>query len=154
MSKKAFASIDDLKAFVGQDPVFGAPITIDQSMIDAFAGVTGDHQWIHVDEARAAKESPYGSTIAHGLLSLSLITSWYNELFEYPGREMSLNYGFDKIRFIKPVPVNTKMVGGYQIARVEDVKDGVCRVYWKVSVGEPGADKPAIVGDWIMQMSY
>lgn len=82
----------------------GQPIVVDQSAIDTFGDVVHDRQWIHVDPVRAAAESPFGTTIAHGLLTLSLITGWYHQLFEFPGRKLALNYGFDKVRFPAPVP--------------------------------------------------
>ena len=84
--------------------VSGDAIVVDQAMIDIFADVTHDQQWIHVDPARAAAESPFKTTIAHGLLTLSLITGWYHRCFAFPNRKMALNYGFDKVRFTSPVP--------------------------------------------------
>jgi acyl dehydratase len=154
MSTIAFSSIDDLKAFVDHPAVIGQPVVIDQRTIDAFAGVTGDRQWIHVDPARAARESPFGSTIAHGLLTLSLVTAWYQNCFSFPNRKMSLNYGFDKIRFTSPVPVDSALVGSFRLARVEDTSPAEARCFWNVDIRITGAERPAIVATWLVQVRY
>jgi acyl dehydratase len=154
MSQKSFDSIAAIKAFVGQPAVSGEPIEVDQAMIDTFAGVTQDRQWIHTDPARAAIESPFKATIAHGLLTLSLITGWYHRCFAFPNRKMALNYGFDKVRFTSPVPCGSRLVGSFQLAKVEDVKPDEVRCYWTVKVQAEGAERPAMVADWLMQVRY
>lgn len=154
MTQKSFDSVAALKAFVGQPPVQGEPIEVDQAMIDTFAGVTQDRQWIHTDPARAAVESPFKATIAHGLLTLSLITGWYHRCFAFPNRKMALNYGFDKVRFTSPVPCGSRLVGSFQLSKVEDVKPGEVRCFWTVKVQAEGAERPAMVADWLMQVRY
>jgi acyl dehydratase len=154
MTQKSFDSIAAIKAFVGQPAVSGEPIEVDQAMIDTFAGVTQDRQWIHTDPARAAIESPFKATIAHGLLTLSLITGWYHRCFVFPNRKMALNYGFDKVRFTSPVPCGSRLVGSFQLAKVEDVKPDEVRCYWTVKVQAEGAERPAMVADWLMQVRY
>jgi acyl dehydratase len=154
MAQVSFDSIEAIKAFVGRPAVSGEAIEIDQAMIDTFAGVTQDRQWIHVDPARAAVESPFGKTIAHGLLTLSLITGWYHRCFAFPNRKMALNYGFDKVRFTSPVPSGSRLVGSFQLARVEDVKPDEVRCFWTVKVQAEGAERPAMVADWLMQVRY
>lgn len=154
MTQQSFDSIAALKAFVGQPAVKGAAIVVDQAMIDTFAGVTDDKQWIHVDPGRAALESPFKTTIAHGLLTLSLITSWYQRCFAFPNRKMALNYGFDKVRFTSPVPCGARLVGSFQLAKVEDIKPDEVRCFWTVKVQVEGADRPAMVADWLMQVRY
>jgi acyl dehydratase len=154
MAPLSFDSIAALKAFVGQPAVSGEAIVVDQAMIDTFAGVTQDWQWIHVDPARAAAESPYKTTIAHGLLTLSLITAWYHRCFAFPNRKMALNYGFDKVRFTSPVPCGSRLVGSFQLMRVEDVKPNEVRCLWAVRVQVEGADRPAMVAEWLMQIRY
>ena len=149
-----FDSIAALKAHVGQPAVVAEPIFVDQAVIDAFATVTQDRQWIHVDPERAAAESPFGTTIAHGLLTLSLLTGWYHRLFEFPGRKLALNYGFDKVRFTAPVPCGSPLVGRFALVRVEDVRDGEARCFWHVEVGVQDAPRPALVAEWIMQLRY
>lgn len=151
---KSFDSIAALKAFVGQPAVSGDPILVDQTMIDTFADVTRDRQWIHTDPARAAAESPFKATIAHGLLTLSLVTGWYHRCFAFPNRKMALNYGFDKVRFTNPVPCGSNLVGSFQLAQVEDIRENEVRCHWKVSIQVEGAERPAMVADWLMQVRY
>jgi acyl dehydratase len=154
MAKQSFDSIDALKAFVGQPAVSGDAIVVDQATIDAFAAVTHDQQWIHVDPERAALESPFKTTIAHGLLTLSLVTGWYHRCFDFPNRKMALNYGFAKVRFTSPVPCGTRLVGSFELAKVEDVKPGEVRCFWNVKVQGEGAERPAMVAQWLMQVRY
>ena len=154
MGKKSFDSIQALKAFVGAPQVTGDAITVDQETIDVFAGVTQDRQWIHTDPQRAATESPFKTTIAHGLLTLSLITGWYHRCFAFPNRKMALNYGFDKVRFTSPVLCGSRLVGSFQLARVEDIKPDEVRCFWTVKVQAEGAERPAMVADWVMQVRY
>lgn len=154
MAQKSFDSIAAIKAFVGQPAVSGEAIVVDQVMIDTFAGVTQDRQWIHVDPERAAVESPFKATIAHGLLTLSLITGWYHRCFAFPNRKMALNYGFDKVRFTSPVPCGTHLVGSFQLAKVEDIREGEVRCFWTVTVKAEGVERPAMVADWLMQVRY
>lgn len=151
---KSFDSIAALKAFVGQPAVSGDPILVEQSMIDTFANVTQDQQWIHTDPVRAATESPFKTTIAHGLLTLSLVTGWYHRCFAFPNRKMALNYGFDKVRFTSPVPCGTQLVGKFELTQVEDVRDNEVRCHWKVTIEAPGAERPAMVAQWLMQLRY
>ncbi|OZI69478.1 MaoC family dehydratase [Bordetella genomosp. 2] len=154
MERTSFDSIAALKAFVGRPPVVGRPIVVDQAAIDTYAEVVHDRQWIHVDRARAAAESPFGTTIAHGLLTLSLITGWYHQLFEFPGRKLALNYGFDKVRFPAPVPSGSALVGSFRLARVDDLGDNEARCMWHVDVRVEGAERPAMVAEWLMQLRY
>lgn len=156
MAQFSFDSLDALKAFAGHEPVSGEPIVVDQPMIDTFADITQDRQWIHVDPARAAVESPFKATIAHGLLTLSLVTGWYHRLFAFPNRKMALNYGFDKVRFTSPVPSGSRLVGSFQLAEVEDIagKPGEARCHWLVAIGVEGAERPAMVAEWLMQIRY
>lgn len=154
MAKTSFDSIAALKAFVGAPAVSGEPILVDQATIDGFAAVSQDQQWIHVDPERARAESPFGTTIAHGLLTLSLLTGWYHRLFEFPGRKLALNYGFDKVRFTAPVPSGSALVGSFRLDRVEDVRENEARCHWHVEVHAEGAQRPALVAEWLMQLRY
>ncbi len=154
MAQLSFDSIAAIKAHVGQAAVSGDAIVVDQAMIDTFAGVTQDQQWIHVDPQRAAVESPFKTTIAHGLLTLSLITGWYHRCFVFPNRKMALNYGFDKVRFTSPVPCGSRLVGSFQLAKVQDIGSDEVRCFWTVTVHIEGAQRPAMVADWLMQVRY
>lgn len=154
MGKISFDSIAALKAFVGAPAVTSEPIVVDQAMINQFAEVTRDPQWIHIDPVRAAAESPFGTTIAHGFLTLSLLSSMALSLFEYPGRKMGLNYGFNKIRFTGPVPCGSAIVGHFRLDRVEDLGENEARIYWHVEVAVQGAERPALVAEWVGQLRY
>jgi len=154
MEKISFDSIAALKAYIGQPPTIGQPIVISQDAINTYADVVHDRQWIHVDPVRAATESPFGTTITHGLLTLSLITGWYHQLFEFPGRKLALNYGFDKVRFPAPVPSGSALVGSFKLLKVDDVGENEGRCTWHVDVRVEGAERPAMVAEWLMQVRY
>lgn len=154
MVQRSFDSIAAIKAFVGQPAVSGDPILVDQPMIDVFADVTQDPQWIHTDPQRAAIESPFKGTIAHGLLTLSLITGWYHRCFTFPNRKLALNYGFDKVRFVSPVPSGSRLVGSFALLRTEDITPDEVRCFWSVTVQAEGASRPAMVAEWLMQVRY
>ena len=118
-------------------------IDVPQEKIDAFAEATGDHQWIHVDEARA-KASPFGGTIAHGYLTLSLTSYFAMQIARYEGFTMAVNYGADKVRFISPVPVGTRVRCGAEMLEVTDVNGGIqTKVLLTVEI--EGSDRPACV---------
>src|SRR5687767_4151205 len=106
-SMPIFASVDDLEARVGQEVAVSAWFTVPQAAIDAFAQVTGDSQWIHVDAERARRESPYGGTIAHGFLTLSLITSLHSRNVQIGRVARTINYGLNRVRFPAPVPAGS-----------------------------------------------
>ena len=127
---------------------------VDQASIDAFAVVTHDPQWIHIDPIRSAAESPFGVTVAHGFLILSLLSGLYLRLFEFPGRKLALNYGFDKVRFTAPVPSGSALVSSFRLDRVEDVRKDEVRCHWHVELRVEGSDRPALVAVWLMQLRY
>src|ERR1700710_1175453 len=120
----AFASIDELRDAAGADLGYSDWITIDQDRINKFADATGDHQWIHVDPERAAA-GPFGTTIAHGYLTLSLLPAITSQRMQVSGVRMAVNYGVNKVRFPAPVPVDSKIRGHVVIASVEEVTGGV-----------------------------
>lgn len=122
-------------------------LEIDQQRIDQFAEATGDHQWIHVDPVRA-KEGPFGATIAHGYLTLSLANLFLPELLEVHNVSMGVNYGCDRVRFPAPVPVGSRLRGVGEIISAEAVKGGV-QVVVRVTVEVEGSDRPACVVDTI-----
>ena len=122
--------------------------TIDQETIDAFAEATGDRQWIHTDPERAARESPYGTTIAHGLLSLGLLPTMIVEAFTIDSASMTINYGFDRVRFVSPVPVGADLRATFALAGVERTATGA-RLTWEVTLEIEGVPKPALVARWI-----
>ncbi|MDO9435974.1 MaoC family dehydratase [Hydrogenophaga sp.] len=152
--KKSLGSIAELKAFVGTPPVISEPLAIGQDAIDVFADLTNDHQWIHVDPVRAAAESPFKGTVAHGFLTLSMVTAWYAQCFDFPNRKLALNYGFDKIRFTSPVPSESSLVARFQLTRVDDVREHEVRCAWQVDIRVQGAERPAVVAEWLIQMRF
>lgn len=147
-------SIEAIKALAGQPPRTSAWFCIDQPMIDAFANVTRDRQWIHVDPERAARELPPGRTIAHGFLTVSLISHLIGDVFAYPGRHSSLNYGFDRLRFISPVPAGARVRLSVSLGEATEVKSGTVRVGWDVTVEIEGEARPALAARWLVQMRY
>ncbi|WP_371501018.1 MaoC family dehydratase [Kitasatospora sp. NBC_00374] len=143
----SFASLTDLAAAVGTELGTSAWHTIDQQRVDLFAEATGDHQWIHVDPARA-KESPFGGTIAHGYLTVSLIPVLAKECYQVEGVRMALNYGSDKVRFPAPVPVGSAVRATALLLSVEDVPGGVQAVV-RFTITSEGSPKPHCVAETI-----
>ena len=137
-----FNSFDELRAAVGTEVGTSDWITIGQERIDRFAEATGDHQWIHVDAERAA-DGPYGATIAHGFLTLSLLAPITQQVMVVNAR-MAINYGLGKVRFISPVTVGSRVRGVVTLDSVTDVTGGV-QAERTVTITAEGADKPACV---------
>jgi len=123
-------------------------LEIDQERIDLFADATGDHQWIHVDPDRAA-QGPFGGTIAHGYLTLSLVNLFLPQVVEVRGISMGVNYGSNKLRFPAPVPVGSRIRGSAELVEAEEVKGGAIQAVIRVSVEVEGSDRPACVVDTI-----
>jgi acyl dehydratase len=144
---RVFNGVDELRAAVGTQLGSSDWITVDQSQIDMFADATDDHQWIHVDEERA-KAGPFGTTIAHGFLTLSLLPSLIKQIYTVENVKMGINYGLNKVRFTSPVPVGSKVRGTIDLVDVSDVNGGV-QVVNKVVVEIEGAERPALVAEWL-----
>ncbi|MEP1472780.1 MAG: MaoC family dehydratase [Halieaceae bacterium] len=132
---------------VGQHLGFSEWLEIDQRRIDLFAESTGDHQWIHVDPERAAS-GPFGKTIAHGYLTLSLANLFLPEIMEVDNVSMGVNYGCEKVRFPAPVPVGSRVRGGGEVISAEEVKGGV-QVVVRMTIEIEGSERPACVIDTI-----
>lgn len=145
-------SVQDLKDLVGTELGPTEWHIVDQSKIDGFADLTGDHQWIHVDPARAA-DSPFGSTIAHGLYSLSRTPAFLEELMAFDGFAHSLNYGYDKVRFIHPLPVDSRIRLRATPSSVEETNPGQVNVITTLTVEADGIDKPILVAESIGRFS-
>ncbi len=133
--------VDDLETMVGRHLGYSEELVVDQERIDRFADATGDHQWIHVDPERAAR-GPFGTTIAHGYLTLSLVPVLLSQLLHVEGVALAVNYGCNKVRFPAPVPVGSALRLGATLASVEHVEGGV-QVVLDVVVEVAGADKPS-----------
>lgn len=140
---KTFNGIDDLARAAGTHIGHSSWHTVDQERIDTFARATGDHQWIHVDRVRAA-EGPFGSTIAHGYLTLSLLPVMTWEIFTVAGLAMEINYGNDKVRFPAPVTVGSRLRAGVELLSVDEMGVGFMS-RTKVVIEREGGDKPVCV---------
>lgn len=152
--RKDLDSVATVLAFVGQPALVSNSLLVDQKMIDEFAETTFDKQWIHIDVERAKRESPYGQTIAHGLLTLALIPAWYHHCVTFTNRKLALNYGFDKVRFLGVVPSGSKLIGTFQIAKADQVSESDVRVTWLIEVRIEGQEKPVMIANWITQLRY
>lgn len=145
------AIVEKLKMTIGQEIGVSDWFLIDQKRIDQFAECTLDDQWIHTDVEKAAK-GPYGKTIAHGFLTLSLIPAmshWSQLPFDYSAVQMKLNYGIDKVRFLKPVPVDSRIRSRMTLLRVEEKAPGRLLLTTRFSIEIEGGDKPVCVADVI-----
>ena len=142
MSKVEIASLEALTAWVGKEVAVSEWLQVDQGRIDRFAEATNDRQWIHVDPARAAAETPFGGTIAHGYLTLSLISNLMMEALEVGGGRMIINYGINRLRFVTPVRCNDRVRARFTLEGLEDIKGGV-QAAWNVQVEIDGQAKPA-----------
>ncbi|MGW3241366.1 MaoC family dehydratase [Streptomyces sp. NPDC001070] len=146
---RIFTSVDELKAAIGEDLGTTGWLEVDQKRIDLFADATGDHQWIHVDPEKAA-QGPFGTTIAHGYLTLSLIPSFTPELLRVEGVRMGVNYGVNKVRFPSPVPVGSRLRATGRIAEVSEVPGGAQLVVG-ITVEREGGDKPVCVAETVVR---
>ena len=135
---------------VGEEIAVSGWLEVTQARIDQFADATGDHQWIHVDPARAAAELPSRSTIAHGFLTLSLLSTLIRESIRFTGLRMAINYGLNRVRFVSPVPSGSRIRALITLQSVDAVSDGF-QVTWHVTVEREQADKPSCVADWIVR---
>ena len=139
--------IDGLKELIGKEIGPGEWREVRQQDIDTFAGLSGDHQWIHVDTERAKHESPFGTTIAHGNLTLSMIDGFRLDLITTTGFKLGVNYGWNKVRFPAPVPTGSKLRATAEIMSVDDVGGGWVQVVTKFTVEAEGGEKPVCVGE-------
>ena len=139
----------ELAGLIGQEVGLSKWIEIDQARINAFADCTEDWQFIHVDP-EAAKQTPFGGTIAHGFLTLSLMSAMsYDAVGALEGVTMGVNYGFDKLRFIAPVPVGSKVRGRFKLLSAEDKGGGRWLIKHEVTVEIERSDKPALIAEWL-----
>ncbi|MQA08149.1 MAG: dehydratase [Pseudonocardiaceae bacterium] len=149
MAATVAVGIDGLKELVGEDLGYTDWMEITQDRVNQFADATGDHQWIHVDPERA-KDGPFGGTIAHGYLTLSLTPVFMPQLIEIQGFSMGINYGCDRVRFPSPVPVGSKLRCGAVIDEVTDIKGGV-QMRVTLTFEAEGQDKPACVATIVLR---
>jgi acyl dehydratase len=143
-------ALADLASRVGQALGASDWMAISQDRINVFADATGDHQWIHVDAERAATDSPFGSTIAHGFLTLSLVSALMRNAVTIEGLRMAINYGLNRVRFVSPVPAGARIRAAVTLADVTPIDGGV-QVTWQVTVEREGGSKPCLVADWLVR---
>jgi acyl dehydratase len=151
MPKVLIPSLAALPEWVGREVALSDWVLVDQARIDRFAEATGDHQWIHVDPARAAAESPYGGTIAHGYLTVALIATLMLDSLEVGGCRMVINYGINRLRFLTPVRSGDRVRARFTLAAVEPIKGGV-QLLWTVSVEIEGQTKPACAAEVVYRL--
>ncbi|MFH8618523.1 MaoC family dehydratase [Streptomyces sp. NPDC017979] len=149
---RIFTSADELRAAVGEELGHSGWLEVDQQRIDLFAEATGDHQWIHVDPERA-KDGPFGSTIAHGYLTLSLLPVFVPQVLRVEGMKMGLNYGTNKVRFPAPVPVGSRLRASVALTEVSEAGGGV-QVTARVTVEREGGTKPVCVAESVSRYFF
>ena len=140
--------IRDLESRVGQEIAVSPWVDMPQERIDLFAKATEDYQWIHVDPARA-KKSPFGTTIAHGFLTLSMLPKLVESTFDFSDRKMGVNYGLNKIRFTAPVPAGSRIRGRFTLAKYEKLDGNGVQTTWSVVMEREGGDKPVCIAETI-----
>jgi acyl dehydratase len=147
MAPLTISGIDELRDLVGQTigPTEWREVT--QEDVDTFARLTGDDQWIHVDVQRAKIESPFGTTVAHGNLTLSLIDGFRPELIRSTGYRLGVNYGWNKVRFPAPVPTGSRIRASLEVIEVDEVGEGWWQVLQRITVEVEGSEKPACVAE-------
>lgn len=148
MARVVFGKLEELGAKVGQEVVVSDWIEVTQERINQFADATGDHQWIHVDVERARRESPFGTTIAHGFLTLSLLSHFLNESLEFGNSKMGVNYGCNRLRFTAPVKAGSRLRARFKLKEFQRIEGGV-QMVWDVAMECEGQQKPVLVAEWV-----
>ena len=151
---KVITSIDDATAGVGSELGVSDWQEIDQKRINDFADATGDHQWIHIDAERAKTESPYGTTIAHGFLTLSMIPALTKDNYRVENAKMAINYGLNKVRFIAAVPSGGRIRARSELVDATKVDDNTVNMTVKNTIELDGSDKPAAVAETIVRVLF
>ncbi len=147
---RIYESLDALRAAVGEHAGYSNWHEITQERIDLFARATGDHQWIHIDPERAAS-GPFGTTIAHGYLTLALIPVLTTEVWSVSGLTMAINYGLNRVRFPSPVPVDSRVRGGFVVKSVDDIPGGLQLVN-EITIEREGGGKPCCVAETVSRL--
>ncbi len=148
MARVVFANLEELATKVGQEVVVSDWLEVTQERIDRFADATGDHQWIHVDVERARRESPFGTTIAHGFLTLSLLSHFLNNSLEFGNSKMGVNYGCNRLRFTAPVKTGSRLRARLKLKEFQRIEGGV-QMIWDVAMECEGQEKPVLVAEWV-----
>jgi acyl dehydratase len=154
MAPRIIESVAEIRQLVGQEVGVSDWLVVSQAMIDAFSEVTGDRQWIHVDGERAKSESPYGTTIAHGFLTLALVTRLQSQVVQIrAGFERAINYGLNRVRFPAPVRAGSRIRARSTLEALEDFPQGI-QLTWAITVENDSESKPALVAECIGRLYY
>ena len=152
--KRQTISVDEVKAMTGKEIGVSDWFEINQERINAFADITEDWQYIHIDPERAAA-TPFGTTIAHGFLTLSMLSALgQNALPQLEGAVMGVNYGFDKVRFVSPVPSGARIRGRFSLLSADELKPGEITLKYNVEVEVENASKPSVIAEWISRQYF
>ncbi|MDB5828269.1 MAG: putative acyl dehydratase [Variovorax sp.] len=147
---KTFQTLQDLAACVGQEVAVSDWIAVTQEQVNQFADATGDHQWIHVDVERA-KAGLFGGPIAHGFLTLSMLPKFYESAFEVTESRMGVNYGLNRVRFMAPVPVGSRLRGRMKLLTSEPIANDGLQMTWETTIELEGSPKPACVAESVVR---
>ena len=148
---KTFQTLAELAACVGQEVAISDWLTITQQQVNLFAEATGDHQWIHVDPEKAAN-GPFGGPIAHGFLTLSLIPKFFDTSFHIVGSRMGVNYGLNKVRFMAPVPVNSRLRATLKLLKADPIENHGFQFTWEVTTQREGVAKPVCIAESLARL--
>jgi acyl dehydratase len=151
-SPRLISSLDELRGLIGNEVGVSDWFVVSQDLVNHFADLTHDPQWIHIDPARAARESPYGTTIAHGFLTLSLLSHLQRQAVQIRGDfSRAINYGLNRVRFPSAVPVGSRLRVHSTLAAVDEIDGGV-QITWDASIEVEGQQKPALVAQWLIRL--
>jgi acyl dehydratase len=139
-----------LSDLVGREVAISDWITVTQDRINAFADTTDDHQWIHIDRERARSETPFRTTIAHGFLTLSLMSALMRNAITIDGVEMTLNYGLNRVRFVSPLPSDSRIRARIVLAGIDNAGNGA-QATWSITIERDGSEKPCVVAEWLVR---
>ena len=148
-----YESVAELAGLVGREVAVSDWLEVSQERIDQFAEATGDHQWIHTDPERAARESPFGGAVAHGFLTLSLLSEMARLALSVKGVRAAINCGLNRVRFVSPVMAGSSVRGRFKLAAVGEVKGGA-QVVWKVTVERGSDERTCCVADWVVRYYF
>ena len=148
---KIFETLQSVPQFVGQGEVASEWITVTQGHVNQFADATGDHQWIHIDPERA-KVGPFGTTIAHGFLTLSLMPQFFAKALKVQDQKMGINYGVNKVRFMAPVLVGSRLRAKMSLKSCDPIDNNGMQLVWSVTVEREGSDKPVCVAETVTRL--
>ena len=149
----AALTVRELEGRIGQEVGVSPWVEVTQERIDLFAKAIDDPQWIHVDPERA-KHSPFGTTIAHGFLTLSLLSKFIESTFSFADRKMGVNYGLNRVRFTAPLPSGSRVRARFKLLKYEKIDGNGVQVTWDVTVEREGSEKPVLVAEWLGRSYY